>query len=383
MIPVDEYRVALTGWRDAALKRAGGRVLTLDEQKENGRALGEAGLAGPTWPVEYGGVGGGAQHLAAFEEIIGPVGRLLAPRLVTYSICAPTLFEFGNEAQRLEHLPAMLAGSQIWAQLLSEPGAGSDLSSVSTRARRVDGGWLLSGQKVWSSRADVSEFALALVRTGDSGPANRRLGLSMMIVDMSSTGVDIRPLREMTGEAIFNEVFLDDVFVPEVNLVGEEHGGWPVLLGMLKHERDAVGDTNTSNTIYQVRGEELSRRMIGLDERARSELQHDLMRLVARENAHLALVDAVVLARRQQGDQRPFGSLSKVSVSMLAAMAGDLAARIDGMSLRAPSLSESATVAADLLLRAPMAGIAGGTTEIQKNTIARHILMLDQGSERR
>jgi alkylation response protein AidB-like acyl-CoA dehydrogenase len=154
-----------------------------------------------------------------------------------------------------------------------------------------------------------------------------------------------------------------------------------VLLGMLRHERDAVGDTNTSNTIYQARGDELSRRVELLSERSRSELQHDLVRLVAREHAHLALVDAVVQARRVHGDERPFGSLSKVSMSMLAAMAGDLSARIDGMALRAPSASEAA--AAQSLLRAPMSGIAGGTTEIQKNTIARHILMLDERTEAR
>lgn len=377
MIPVDDYRAALLAWRDEALARVGDRTPTLEEQRANARLLGAAGLAGPTWSVEYGGVGGGPEHQAVFDEVLHGVERLLTPRLVTEGICAPTVRDFGTQQQRSRYLPDMISGATIWGQLLSEPGAGSDLGSVSTRARRVPGGWKLSGQKVWTSRADVADYSLALVRTGEPD-GHRRKALSMVIVDMAAPGVDVRPLREMTGDALFNEVFLDDVFVPDDALVGQENAGWAVLLGMLGHERDAVGAAGATNTIYRARGRELHRRAGALDARARAELQHDLVRLVAREEAHLALAEAVMNARREHRDDRPFGSLSKVSVAVLAATAGDLATRIDGTALRTPDVDDDVLASAESLLRAPMVGIAGGTTEIQKNTIARQILRLDE-----
>ena len=377
MISVDDYRAALIDWRNEALARSGERSPTLDEQRANARALGAAGLAGPTWPVEFGGVGGDQMHQAVFDEVLHGVERLLTPRLVTEGICAPTVRDFGTPEQHSRFLPDMVSGATIWGQLLSEPGAGSDLGSVSTRARRVPGGWELSGQKVWTSRADVADYSLALVRTGDPD-GHRRKALSMMIVDMSAPGIQVRPLREMTGDALFNEVFLDEVFVPDDALVGEENAGWAVLLGMLGHERDAVGAAGAANTIYRARGRELHRRISGLDDRGRAELQHDLVRLIAREEAHLALAEAVMNARREYRDDRPFGSLSKVSVAILAATAGDLSSRIDGTALRAPEADDDVLASAESLLRAPMVGIAGGTTEIQKNTIARQILRVDE-----
>jgi len=381
MTDVESYRAALAAWRDAALARVRDpSAPTLAEQKANAVALGAARLAGPAWPAEYGGHGGTAEHERVFEEIVGAVPALLPPRLVTYGVCAPTLREFGSEQQRRRHLPGMLSGADIWAQLLSEPGAGSDLASVATRGRRVTGGWSLTGQKVWTSRADVAAAALALVRTGD-GAEQRRAGMTVMIVDMAAPGIDVRPLREMTGEAIFNEVFLTDVFVPDEDVVGEVGGGWAVLLGMLRHEREAVGGTGAANTIYRERGAELLERVRRMGEAQRARVQHDLLRLVSWERAHEALAERVAKLRRDGGDSRPFGSLSKASMSSLSVYASDLSARIDGVALRGPEDAEAMT-SVHALLKSPMAGIAGGTTEIQKNTIARQILELDRGARR-
>jgi len=371
----DEYRQALLAWRETALERTGGAAIGLVEQRENGRSLLENGLAGPAWPVEYGGAGGDADHERVFEEVLGDHSSLLPPRLVTLGICAPTVLEFGSDEQRRRYLPGMLGGTEIWAQLLSEPGAGSDLASVSTRARRVEGGWSLSGQKVWTSRADVSQYAVALVRTGDPSTASeRRRTLTMMIVDMTATGIDVRPLREMTGETLFNEVFLDDVQIPDADVLGAVDDGWRVLMGMLRHERDAVGATSSTNTMYAARGQQLAVSLAGLDDVARAEYQHDMVRLVAWERAHFAMAEAVATARRDLADQRPFGSLSKVSMSMLSGFAAELSARVEGSRLRVQNAP--APSAAYALLKTPMSSIAGGTTEIQKNAIAKQLLHL-------
>lgn len=379
MIGADEYRRRLGVWLDEARDRADAAgERTLDLQRENARRMREEGLAGPTWPKSYGGVGGGPEHEAVFEAVIGGHEDLLPPRLVTSGICAPTIRDFGTEEQRLRYLPHMISGEEIWAQLLSEPDAGSDLASVSTRARRVDGGWRVTGQKVWTSRADVASSAIALVRTSaGSGPRDRR-ALTALVVDMHADGIDVRPLREMTGDALFNEVFLDDVFVPDEAVLGGVDGGWPVLLGMLGHERDAVGAVNTANSIYQSRAPELSARVAALRTRERDAFRHELVRLAAWEYAHDALGARIAAARGTQRD-RPFGSVSKVSVAGLAASSSELAARIEGLRITGAPGAPGPNDPAYWLLKSPMAGIAGGTTEIQKNTIALRILMLRNG----
>ena len=163
---------------------------------------------------------------------------------VTVGICAATLLDAGTEEQKQRHLPAMLRGDEVWTQLLSEPGAGSDLGGVTTRATLDGDHFVLNGQKVWTSGAMEADYAAALVRTDASLPKYK--GLSMVIVDMRSPGVEVRPLRQMTGESHFNEVFLDDVRVPRANLLGEYNGGWGVLNQMLLHERLALSAGTTA-----------------------------------------------------------------------------------------------------------------------------------------
>jgi len=150
----------------------------------------------------------------------------------------PTVLAFGTDDQKRRWLPSILDASELWCQLFSEPGAGSDLAALSTRATPVEGGWMVSGQKVWTSYAQWSRWGICLARTDPDAPPHR--GISYLVVDMETPGVDVRPLVQLTGEAEFNEVFLDDVFVPSDQLLGGLHQGWAVASTTLSHERGTI-----------------------------------------------------------------------------------------------------------------------------------------------
>jgi len=192
-------------------------------------------LVGVAWPEEYGGRGAGpVEHYIVTEEL----ARARAPELVGrigVNLVGPTLLAHGTDAQKTRFLPRILDASEIWCQLFSEPGAGSDLASLSTRARRVDGGWVLDGQKVWTSYAQFADWGWCLARTDPDAPKSK--GISALVVDMHAPGVEVRPLRQITDESEFNEVFFTDVFVPTEQLVGPEHEGWRIANSTLTHER--------------------------------------------------------------------------------------------------------------------------------------------------
>jgi alkylation response protein AidB-like acyl-CoA dehydrogenase len=190
---------------------------------------------GVAWPEEYGGRGlGPVEHYLVTEEL----ARARAPELVGrigINLVGPTLLAHGSPEQKRQWLSKILSAGDLWCQLFSEPGAGSDLASLSTRATPVDDGWLLSGQKVWTSYAQFADWGVCLARTDPDAPKQK--GISYLVVDMRSPGVDVRPLRQITDESEFNEVFFDDVFVPRERLIGPENEGWRVANSTLSHER--------------------------------------------------------------------------------------------------------------------------------------------------
>jgi hypothetical protein len=197
--------------------------------------LAAAGWVGIDWPVEYGGRGASAVEVALFNS---EYARASAPQLVNrvgINLAGPTLLAHGTAEQCHRWLPPITTAQEIWCQLFSEPGAGSDLSGLSTAAEAVDGGWCITGQKVWTSYAQFARWGLCLARSQPGSVGSR--GLSLFVLDMGAPGVDIRPLVQITGEAEFNEVFLDAVFVPHTHLVGTEGEGWAVASTTLAHER--------------------------------------------------------------------------------------------------------------------------------------------------
>jgi len=199
-------------------------------------ALADAGLQAPHWPKPYGRGAGPAEQLLIDQEL--EAAGVARPDLVIGWWAAPTILEHGTPEQIERFVPPTLRGELLWCQLFSEPGAGSDLASLRTKAVRVDGGWKLTGQKVWTSAAQKAQWGVCLARTDADAPKHK--GITYFLVDMKSPGIDIRPLREITGDNLFNEVFLDDVFVPDELVVGQVNDGWRLARTTLANERVAM-----------------------------------------------------------------------------------------------------------------------------------------------
>jgi alkylation response protein AidB-like acyl-CoA dehydrogenase len=217
-------------------------ALPVDKQQA---ALADAGLQAPHWPKPYGRDAGPAEQLLIDQELAK--AGISRPDLVIGWWAAPTILEHGSQEQIERFVPATLRGELLWCQLFSEPGAGSDLAALRTKAVRADGaearstggsGWKLTGQKVWTSAAHKAQWGICLARTDPDAPKHK--GITYFLVDMKSPGIDVRPLREITGDNLFNEVFFDDVFVPDEMVVGQVNDGWRLARTTLANERVAM-----------------------------------------------------------------------------------------------------------------------------------------------
>jgi len=345
------------------------------------RALWDAGLLGITLDTEYGGQGLTNAHQSAFNDEARRAGVVIPSDPVTVGICAPTLLDFGNHDQISRHVPAMIRGEEVWTQLLSEPGAGSDLAGLQTRALRDGDEYVITGQKVWTSGAMHADFALCIARTDSEVP--KHAGLSMFIVPLQAhPGVTIRPLKQMNGDAHFNEVFLDDVRVPAEHLVGQENQGWSALTAMLTHERLALGagtgagggsgqswaGTNADRFIALARAKGVA---------ADPEVRQELVELYVLERT-LALMGQKMRDEIAAGvNVGSKGSVAKLATAILSKRSGSLAMALAGPASQAWDPADPAGASyAQQLLSSPMTAIAGGTSEIQRNTIGERVLGL-------
>jgi alkylation response protein AidB-like acyl-CoA dehydrogenase len=225
------FRERVRSWLADNLPAEPGRVWS--------RKMYDAGFAGLTWPTEYGGRGEPYSHQAIVLEEFAKAGAPNHMNVIALGMAGPTIMVHGTEEQKERYLPKMLSTEEIWCQGFSEPGAGSDLSAVRTRVEPHDDHFLVNGQKVWSSVAHLADFCILVGRSDPQ--SDRHAGLTYVIVDMHAPGVEVRPLRQITGEAEFNEIFFTDVRVPRDNLLGEVGGGWQVAMTTLLHERGTLG----------------------------------------------------------------------------------------------------------------------------------------------
>ena len=254
----------------------------------------DAGYAGLSWPKEYGGGGADAKLRAIFNEELDRAGAPERLNIIGEDFAGPTIIEFGTAAQQQRYLQPILTGNEIWCQLFSEPEAGSDLASLRTTATKVDGGWRIQGQKIWTSRAQLAAHAILLARTG-GGPRHR--GITYFLLAMDAPGVGVRPLAHMLGEAEFNEVFLDDVRLPDDAVVGEVDHGWEVAMGTLAFERVAIatGRVNTVKAMEDIIADvramtDAQGRPLGADPHVRREIAQ----LWARALVHRAISQRVI-----------------------------------------------------------------------------------------
>jgi len=327
------------------------------------RKVFEAGFAGRSWPSEYGGSEEPPWQDEVFVEEQSRYGVSTKMIAIALEMVPPVLFGHGTTEQRSEHLPKVLRGDESWCQLLSEPGAGSDLASVSTRASAVSGGWSVAGQKVWTSGAGTADFALLLAR---SEPAPGRAGLSCFALDMRSPGVEVRPLRQMSGGYHFNEVFLDDVLVPEHALIGTPGGGWAVLRTMLSSERAAIGGGTSGRAAGQLIT--LAKRLGRTDDAV-------VRQVVAAAYCREWVLDLLQARVTASAGVPAGGSVTKLLYSEHARRTADDAMYVLGVSGTTPNHPEAGPWV-ERLLFAPGLRLGGGTDEIQRNTIAERGLGL-------
>ncbi len=375
-----------TPWRDAAAK--GGRaairrVRTRGAYEVWYPVFADSGLAVATWPVAYGGLDLAPEQARVAEAVLAPynLGRLNPLGL---NSAAPALFAHGDEDQRLRFLPPLVRNEEKWCQLLSEPGAGSDLASLATRAERDGDEWILNGQKVWTTWAHLSDFAICLTRTDPTVP--KRRGLTYFVVDLHAAGVTVRPLRHIGGEIDFNEVFLDDVRVPDSYRIGATGDGWRVAGATLAGERQMVSGSG-SGGVDRIGGSGADRiveRAAELGRATDPHVRQRLMALSSEERIRDWTNQRVRASVRAGGTPGPAGSIGKVHQGglnqRLQRLAADLlgpgAVAWDGPGGDPEAWAEAMPFESRAMLRSRANTIEGGTTEVNKNIVAERVLGL-------
>ena len=334
------------------------------------RKLHDAGLAGLAWPSEFGGRGLPiTQQLVYLEEYARASAPYIGVNFVGLMHAGPTLIAEGSDAQRSFHLPRILEGASVWCQGFSEPQAGSDLASLRTRAVRRGGEYVISGHKIWSTRAHVADYCELLVRTDADAPKHR--GITWLILDMHQPGVKVRPMRTIDGESHFCEVFLEEARVPVENRVGAENDGWRIANVTLRFERG----TAFAQHIIAMRSEVLRLASLAMSRRgarrtAWEDLRATVGRLYASVDALWRMTQMCVTEAERTGAPSPLGSAIKLRYSELSQEIRALAVRVVGRPILGAGDQE---IARDYLWSFQTT-IAAGTSQIQRNLIAQRIL---------
>ena len=366
--PVDSDEDRVWGGRNAVFPTPAHKVWL--------ERMGARGWTAPEWPVEYGGGGLGREQAKVLHSEMRRIDAQAPLASFGVWMLGPALLAFGTEQQKQRFLPEIVRGEIRWCQGYSEPGAGSDLAAIQTRAEDRGDHWIVNGQKVWTSYADKADWIFCLVRTDPDAP--KHLGISFVLIDMATPGVSTRPITLISGKSPFCETFFDDVRVEKANLVGTLNRGWDVAKYLLAHERTmigAMGELGGGRPLGQV-----ATGSIGLDDEGR--LDEPMLRARIAELE----IDAAAfrLAMERTGDQVKAGQAHPAIASMLKYYGSELNKRRHELLMAAggsdaleweSERSRRGKAARDWL-RTKANSIEGGTSEVQLNIIAKHLLQL-------
>jgi alkylation response protein AidB-like acyl-CoA dehydrogenase len=368
---LNDFRAKCVAFLEA---HAAGSVTSLDDNRAFVAAAAAAGLGGIIYPVEYGGAGLTSAHDKVWREEKAKYPARDFEFIISHGMCLPMLHEYGTPAQKQAFMADMISGKTMWCQMFSEPGAGSDVASLQTKAERDGDQWIINGQKVWTTLAHRSDFGIVVARTNPD--VSKHAGISMFVIDMKAPGVEIRPIHQIDGGSHFNEVFFTDVRIPADWLVGDLNNGWRMATSMLMYERVAIGAA-TSGQIKQPHFDMLSERARSYGSIADPAVRDQLMKLYVMESCK-ALVAMRTRAEQKAGKTPgPGGSLGKLMGSNIAWYFRSIAQDIAGPSSIAWSADDGgAKELQRYVLNTFASGIAGGTDEIQRNIIGDRVLGL-------
>lgn len=374
-----EFRTQARTWLSAhaAPKSASGGELSehdlgrhIQHCRDWQRVLFDNGWAGITWPVAFGGRGASPIQAAIFAEEMSQFDVSTGAFAVSIGMVGPTLIAHGTPEQQQRHLQPILRGDEVWCQLFSEPGSGSDLASLGTRAVRDGDDWIVNGQKVWTSFGQFADYAILLARTDVDAP--KHAGITYFILDMKTSGIEVRPITQITGVQHFNEVFLSDVRIPHQNVLGEVNGGWSVAQTTLSNERSHIGSGGGSWTVPQLI--DLARRIgVHTDPRIRQGLAAAHTRAETLRYLGLRMRTAMSQLRMPGPEMLTL----KLAFANHWRITADLAAEIVGAGamLWDADAPEGNQWGQQLLSQFAIR-IGGGTDEIQRNIIAERGLGL-------
>jgi alkylation response protein AidB-like acyl-CoA dehydrogenase len=330
-------------------------------------AIAEAGWVLPYLPKPWGRAASPIEQLIIAQEF--STGRVRRPQMGIAAWVIPSIVAFGTEEQKQRFLPPTFRGETIWCQLFSEPGAGSDLAGLTTKATRVDGGWRITGQKIWTTAAQYSQWGALLARTDPSAPKHN--GITYFLLDMKSDGVQVKPLRELTGNAMFNTVYIDDVFVPDEHVLGEVNRGWEVSRNTLTAERVSLGSSDANFLASLPEFVEFVR-----DGQFDQVAQHRAGQLIAEGHAAKVLNLRSTLLTLAGGDSMPSAAISKLLSMRTGQGYAEFAVSSFGTDAAIGDTDELAGKWGEYLLASRATTIYGGTSEVQLNIIAERLLGL-------
>lgn len=392
----DDIRSAVDRWLTANWSAD----LSLLDWRER---LVEGGWAAPSWPSEFYGRDFSEAQTAVVAEVFDAHGAVGVAQGGPGRLASHTILAHGNEAQKHKYLRPILTGQHAWCQLFSEPGSGSDLAGLTTKAEKKGDHWLVNGQKVWNTSAHHADYGILVARTDWDVPKHQ--GISYFLIDMRQPGVEVRPLRQMNGHASFNEVFMSDAIIAAEDLLGQEGEGWRIAATTLSAERQGFGGDRSGGKVRHLQGsiydeyrhelavalepytwypQRAGRVDLALPRALETEAIKDphvrqaLAQLIAmKHGSDLAAASAAQKRRSGATDVIPEGSIGKLAASVIARQAAHVHTLVSGTdAMLSGANSPMQGLIAEILVSVPAISIAGGTDEIQKNIIAERVLGL-------